>query len=214
MDACPGGFRGCPGHLVLGLGNPGPRYEATRHNVGFRVIDRLLAFLAAVEPHPCGHGWAVRGQLGGSEGHRVWLAKPLGYMNRSGVAAAELVGASRTPLNHLVVVHDDLDLPWGRLRIRLGGGHGGHNGVRSVVDILGTGEFGRLKVGIGRPEVRGTEADYVLDPFAAAEEAALPSLLDRAAAAVGVMISEGPWRAMNCLHSQPADTGGSHGKPD
>lgn len=211
MATCDLGSGECVGHLVLGLGNPGARYEGTRHNVGFRVVDRVALRLSDPRPSPGLHGWAVGGTLGR---HRVWLAKPLGYMNRSGLAAGEFASATGVPVAQLVVVHDDLDLPFGRLRIRTGGGHGGHNGVRSVAEVLGTAAFGRLKVGIGRPEVRGSEAEYVLAPFAPAEEGGLPSLLDRAVAAVATMILEGAAKAMSCLNPQPAHTGGTHGKHD
>ncbi|MHB8765316.1 MAG: aminoacyl-tRNA hydrolase [Deferrisomatales bacterium] len=194
------GAGGRPEYLVVGLGNPGARYEATRHNVGFQVLDRLALRGGAGRSEALGHSLVTQVEL---SGHRVWLARPQTYMNRSGAAAVALLGCAGLTGAHLWVVHDDLDLPFGRLRIREAGGHGGHNGIRSIAEALGGGGFGRLKVGIGRPALRGEEVDHVLSPFAPDEQALLSGLLDRAADAVESIIVEGPVRAMIRFHTQP-----------
>jgi PTH1 family peptidyl-tRNA hydrolase len=148
--------------LVVGLGNPGPRYEATRHNVGFRVIEALAA----------AHGIPLRERLStaqygaGAVGpHRVVLAKPLTYMNLSGQAVAGLRTHFSIPARDVIVVHDDLDLALGRVKLKMKGGDAGHYGVRSVIEHLGTDDFPRVRVGIGRPATKEAVTDYVLSPF-------------------------------------------------
>lgn len=152
--------------LIVGLGNPGPRYHATRHNVGFLVIDALAA----------AHRIALRKRLPtaqygeGSIGtRRVVLAKPLTYMNVSGEAVAALSAHFSIPAIDLVVVHDDLDLVLGRLKLKSMGGDAGHLGVRSVIEHLGTGDFTRIRMGIGRPVTKEEIVPYVLSPFALEE---------------------------------------------
>lgn len=186
--------------MVVGLGNPGAKYEDTRHNVGFRVVDEVASRLSAP---PWGR-W--RGSLVAEavlEGRRLLLAKPQTFMNLSGSAVAELIETGGDPSPPLLVVHDDLDLPFGRLRVKEGGGHGGHNGLRSILDALGTGAFTRLKVGIGRPEDGSDVTEHVLAPFGAGERAVLSDLLLRAAHAVESVILEGPARAMNRFNENP-----------
>ncbi len=187
-----------PGYLVVGLGNPGIQYAHTRHNMGFQVVDRLAARVGV-------RGWAEAALAhvaeAAIEGRPVVLAKPQTYMNRSGASVARLVERHRVPLERLIVVHDDLDLPFGVLRIRTRGGHGGHNGLRSILQALGAGEFLRVKVGIGRPAGKGDVVDYVLGPFAPDEAAELPAVVERAADAVTHIVLEGPIKAMNRFHS-------------
>jgi PTH1 family peptidyl-tRNA hydrolase len=184
---------------VVGLGNPGPRYEATRHNMGFLVVDRLASRGGDAGPwrQTCG-SVAAEASCGGEP---VLLAKPQTFMNRSGEALRALAERTGLEPDRILVVHDDLDLPFGRLRVRIGGGAGGHNGIRSAVESLGTGEFIRLKVGIGRPEPGGDVVEFVLSPFAPEEQAELPDLLGRAADVLGSIIVEGPLRAMNRFHT-------------
>jgi PTH1 family peptidyl-tRNA hydrolase len=183
---------------VVGLGNPGPRYGSTRHNLGFAVALHLAKRWCA-EPWQAGcHSLLTAAQ---ARGRRVWLARPQTFMNRSGTAVGELVAHSGVEIGRVVVVHDDLDLPLGRLRIRARGGHGGHNGVRSVLEALDSGEFVRLKLGIGRPAEGECVVDHVLSRFAPQEQAVLPGLLERAADAVESIIVEGPERAMNLFPS-------------
>ncbi len=181
-------------HVVVGLGNPGAQYETTRHNVGFMVVDALAARLKSGVWRRAGRSLVDEALL---EGRRLLLAKPQTFMNRSGKAVEELLAVEEAPCPRLLVVHDDLDLPLGRLRIRDGGGHGGHNGLRSILEILGTGAFVRLKVGIGRPAEGEGVTEHVLSPFEAGEQAVLPGVLLRATDAVESIILEGPERAMN-----------------
>jgi PTH1 family peptidyl-tRNA hydrolase len=184
--------------LVVGLGNPGPPYEDTRHNLGFRVVDRLAeragfsSWQARCRSRVAGGRWG---------GLTVVLAEPQTHMNRSGAALATLIEYAGVALSRTLVVHDDLDLPFARLRIRDGGGHGGHNGLRSILEVLGSGSFLRLKIGIGRPSGKGDVVDYVLSPFSLDEQAVLPDLVERAADATESIVFEGPLQAMNRFHS-------------
>jgi PTH1 family peptidyl-tRNA hydrolase len=180
------------------LGNPGARYAATRHNVGFSVVDRIGPRWGAgawVESAGC---LTAEAQVNGKP---VLLGKPQTFMNRSGEAIRALAELANVPPDRILVVHDDLDLSFGRLRVRTGGGTGGHKGIRSAVECLGTDGFLRLKVGIGRPETKGPIVDFVLSAFTAEEQAQLPELLGRAADAAESIIVEGPARAMNRFHT-------------
>jgi len=187
--------------LIIGLGNPDRRYRHTRHNVGWEVIDRVGRRLGiAVDQED---GWATIG--GGTVGRRrVLLAKPQTYVNLSGTAVADLRRRHRVKLEDLVVVVDDLDLPLGRLRLRPGGSHGGHNGLRSIVDALGGDAFSRLRVGIGRPPEGMDPAQFVLTPFTAEERATMDPALERAAEAIETVIREGLQAAMNRFNARPA----------
>lgn len=187
-----------PERLVVGLGNPGSRYEGTRHNLGFRVVDALARRWRAGPWRESAGCLAAEAE---PRGVRVLLAKPQGYMNRSGDGVAALTGgAGRPPPGRLLVVHDDLDLPLGSLRVRLRGGAGGHNGVRSIAASLGTGEFLRLKVGIGRPPDGCPADEYVLSGFLPEEAPLLPAIVARAGDAVEAVLFEGPGAAMNRFH--------------
>jgi len=187
--------------LIVGLGNPDRRYRHTRHNVGWEVIDRVGRRLGiAVDQED---GWATVG--GGAVGRRrVLLAKPQTYVNLSGSAVADLRRRHRVKLEDLVVVVDDLDLPLGRLRLRPGGSHGGHNGLRSIIDALRSDAFPRLRVGIGRPPERMDPAQFVLTPFTAEERATMDPALERAAEAIETVIREGLQGAMNRFNAKPA----------
>ncbi|WP_298818876.1 aminoacyl-tRNA hydrolase [Chloroflexus sp.] len=181
--------------LIVGLGNPGERYARTRHNIGFRSVETLAER----------HGLTFRNQRANSEiaegnirGQRVALVKPQTYMNLSGQAVAALRAWYKIdPARELLVIYDDLDLPFAKLRLRERGSAGTHNGMRSIVAQLGTTEFPRLRVGIGQPPGKMDAADYVLSRFTPAEEAMLPDLLTRIADAVEVVLSEGVITAMN-----------------
>lgn len=183
--------------LVVGLGNPGARYAATRHNVGFRVVE---AFAAAqqIRLQPANGHLAGRGSLAGDD---LWVLEPLGYMNRSGSSVRAMLDQSGAEPSALLVVCDDLDLPLGQLRFKRAGGHGGHNGVRSIIEALGTDAFLRLKVGIGRPPVGCDAVEYVLEPFSAEEETAIVPAVNRARDAIGVALAEGVDVAMNRYHA-------------
>lgn len=180
--------------LAVGLGNPGRRYRLTRHNVGFRVVVRLARE----------HGIRLRRRMGGAQfgegeikGELVVLACPLTFMNNSGDAVRVLVEWLDIPLERLIVVHDDLDLPCGRVKIKYGGGHGGHKGVESIINALGGGEFLRVKVGIGRPPSSEEGAGYVLSPFSRDEKKIAEAGIIRGAAAIEEIIFSGKERAMS-----------------
>lgn len=178
--------------LIVGLGNPGRRYRDTRHNVGWDVLDRLATrWNIRVDDED---GYCVVGR-GSIRGQRVWLAKPQTYMNLSGTAVRELLRYYRLSSTQLVVVCDDLDMPVGIIRVRPKGGHGGHNGLRSLIDELGTQDFARVRVGIGRPTVMEA-ADYVLARFGADETRSIAAALDEAADAVEEIVARGPEAAM------------------
>lgn len=195
--------------LVIGLGNPGRRYELTRHNVGFLAIDALAARTGTS---------ADRAQLGalvGSvrvDGESFVLAKPQSFMNLSGQPAASLRGFYKPEDDaHIIVIHDDVDLPFGEVRLKEGGGHGGHNGLRDLQAKLGTNHFIRVRVGVGRPREGWETADWVLAPFDSEEQAELPAICDRAASAVLLVASRGIQAAMNEIHtrSEPKRAGGA-----
>jgi len=184
--------------VIIGLGNPGPEYRKTRHNVGFWVVDVLA------------QRWGIRlsrraflsltgdGQL---KGEKVLLVQPETYMNRSGETAIRIRDFYRLELSDFVVVHDDLDLPLGRVRVkRGGGGAGGNRGVASLIAAFGSKEFVRIKVGIGRPPGRQDPADFVLQPFTPQEEASILPAVDNAASAVEMWISDGIEKTMAAVN--------------
>lgn len=186
--------------LVVGLGNPGPVYELSRHNVGFQVIDGLAdRHGVKLDSHRYGSLWG-RAWIGGEE---VFLVKPEMYMNHSGVAVQAWLSSLEISPSRVVVVHDDLDLPLGRLRVRKGGGDGGHRGVRSIMAELGSGDFLRVKVGIGRPPKEGFAVEHVLEPFPEPEALAIAAALSQAREAVEVLIGEGLEAAMNRFNVRP-----------
>jgi PTH1 family peptidyl-tRNA hydrolase len=175
-----------PPYLVVGLGNAGPSYAGNRHNVGFRVADVLGGRVGGRFKALKGRADVVEGRLAGV---RAVVAKPRSYMNESGGPVATLRDFFKVPPERLVVVHDELDLPYGTLRLKLGGGDNGHNGLRSIRRSLGTGDFLRVRFGIGRPPGRQDPADYVLRDFSAAERGDLDYHLDRAADAVAALVT-------------------------
>ncbi|MCD2171328.1 aminoacyl-tRNA hydrolase [Microbacterium sp. JC 701] len=189
--------------LIIGLGNPGPRYEATRHNIGQMVIDELAARRrAAFRTHKANarvvETWLRPGAA------KLVLAKPNSFMNVSGGPASGLARFYGTEPDHVVVVHDELDIPYDTIKLKTGGGHGGHNGVRDVAKALGTPDFPRVRVGIGRPVGRQDPADWVLDPFSSAERTTLPILVSDAADAVELLVDEGLVAAQQRFHAPRA----------
>jgi PTH1 family peptidyl-tRNA hydrolase len=187
--------------LVVGLGNPGARYAGTRHNIGFRVLDRLAADFAIEVGREKFSAAFGRGRI---EGLDVVLAKPLAFMNRSGPPVRSLAEFFRISSRDVLIVHDDIDLAYGRLKIKEKGGHGGHNGVRSLMDAFGGGDFTRLRVGIGRSETaQQPVADYVLDHFTRDEAAALPGVIERAREAVVTILCKGTKIGMNQFNTKP-----------
>ncbi len=186
--------------LIVGLGNPGPRYELTRHNVGQMVLDELAArrregFRSHKANARVAEAWLRPG------GAKLILAKPNTFMNVSGGPVAGLAKFYGVEPEHVVVVHDELDIPFDTIKLKTGGGHGGHNGVRDVAKALDSGEFARVRVGIGRPPGRQDPADWVLDPFGAVERKNLPILLADAADAVEQLVDEGLLAAQQKHHA-------------
>ncbi len=186
--------------LVVGLGNPGPRYESTRHNVGQMVIDELAARRSeTLRAHKAqarvAETWLRPG------GAKLVLAKPNSFMNVSGGPVSALAQFYSVPAERVIVVHDELDIPFDAIKLKVGGGHGGHNGVRDVAKALGTPEFARVRVGVGRPPGRQDPADWVLDPFGTAERKELPLLLAEAADAVELVVGEGLLSAQQRFHA-------------
>jgi PTH1 family peptidyl-tRNA hydrolase len=180
--------------LVVGLGNPGPSYAGTRHNVGARVLDLLADRVRSSFKSHKTRSDVVETRLGEE---RVVLAKPRSYMNESGGPVTGLRDFFKTAPERMVVVHDELDLPFGALRVKLGGGDNGHNGLKSLRRSLGSGEFYRVRVGIGRPPGRQDPADWVLKDFSPTERKDLDLLVERAADAVECLIAEGLPAAQN-----------------
>jgi peptidyl-tRNA hydrolase, PTH1 family len=180
--------------LVVGLGNPGPRYAATRHNAGFFVLDLLADRMGGRFKAHKSHADVLEGRLAGVP---VVLAKPKSFMNESGGPVVGLARFYKIPVEQVIVVHDELDLPFEMLRLKRGGGEGGHNGVRSVAASFGSKEFARVRFGIGRPPGRQDPADYVLREFTSVERKELPFLVDRAADAVESILVNGLEAAQN-----------------
>lgn len=189
--------------LIAGLGNPGPDFRQNRHNVGFMVIDALSTALNIPIQRVELRALVGKGIL---DGERMILAKPQTYMNKSGLSVASLVRFYKIPLEQLLVVHDDLDLPFGTLRLRPFGGTGGQRGMESIVAQLGTRTFPRMRVGISRPPGRMDPADYVLHNFDPDQQALLPELLERAVSAIRKFILQDIETAMNEFNGSLIDS--------
>jgi peptidyl-tRNA hydrolase, PTH1 family len=184
--------------LVVGLGNPGPGYSGNRHNSGFLVLDLLAQRMGARFKSHKARADVVEGRLAGE---RVVLAKPRSFMNDSGGPVSALRDFFKTPLDRIVVVHDELDLPYGGLRLKLGGGDNGHNGLRSVRRSLGSGDFNRVRFGIGRPPGSMDAAAFVLRDFGTVERKELELNVEHAADAVEALLAEGLERAQNSYNT-------------
>jgi PTH1 family peptidyl-tRNA hydrolase len=191
--------------LVVGLGNPGPHYAGNRHNVGAMVADVLGARLGGSFKSHRARAAVLEGRLGvqpgGAPGPRAVLAKPATYMNESGGPVAGLCQFYKVEPGALVVIHDELDIPAGQIRLKLGGGEGGHNGLRSITRSLGTKDYLRVRVGIGRPPGRMDPADFVLRDFSATERKELPVTLEDAADAVEMLVAQGLLATQNHWHA-------------
>lgn len=181
-------------HLIIGLGNPGPRYAGTRHNIGFLVLDVLAARIGGPFKAHKANADVVEGRLAGQP---VVLVKPRSFMNDSGGPAVGVARFYKIPVEDVIVVHDELDLPFEAVRLKRGGGEGGHNGVRSVAASFASKDFARVRLGIGRPPGRQDPADYVLRDFSSAERKHLPVFLEHAADAVEAILSDGLVAAQN-----------------
>ncbi len=177
--------------LVVGLGNPGPAYAGHRHNVGYLVVDELADRMGGrLRAHKSGRAQVLEGRLG-LGGPRVVLGRGRCYMNESGGVVSTLLKFYKLPVDRLVVVHDELDIPFDTLRVKLGGGDNGHNGLRSIRGALGSGDFYRVRVGVGRPPGRRDPADFLLSDYTPAERKLVPFGVDRAADAVESLVTDG-----------------------
>lgn len=185
--------------VIAGLGNPGPEHRLTRHNAGFWFVDALArAQGAQFRSHSRYQGEVARVSV---EGREIVLLKPQTYMNRSGLSVRSLLDYLKAPVGELLVVHDELDLPPGVARFKLGGGHGGHNGLRDTVTHCGA-EFWRLRLGIGHPGDRDQVIDYVLQRASAADEEAIVASVGASIDALAVFVREGAEKAMKALHTK------------
>ena len=179
--------------LIVGLGNPGSQYALTRHNIGFMIIDNLASKygISLSDKKKCllGEGFI--------DNERVVLVKPQTFMNLSGEAVKPVFSSRNVDLEDLIIIHDDIDLEFARIKIKVGGGHGGHNGIRSIASHLGSRDFARVRVGIGR-SVHGEDvSNYVLSPFSKDEKVELDTLMERTTKAVEAVVNEGALTAMN-----------------
>jgi PTH1 family peptidyl-tRNA hydrolase len=189
-----------PIKLIVGLGNPGARYADTRHNAGFHFLDAIRGDLgAALAPSTRFQGDIGQGSI---QGHGVRLLAPNTFMNRSGAAVAQAVNFYKLSLPEVLVVHDELDLPPGTVRLKRGGGAGGHNGLRDIIDCLGSRDFQRLRIGIGHPGRASEVTNYVLRPAPAAEQALIDEAIQAARRELGSIVSGDLERAMQTLHSR------------
>jgi PTH1 family peptidyl-tRNA hydrolase len=187
--------------LVVGLGNPGREYASHRHNVGFMAVDEIADRLRADAFREKFSGVHARASAGDEQ---AILLKPMTYMNESGRSVQPALAFFKVQPAQLIVIHDELDLPFGEVRLKFGGGHAGHNGLRSIMSSVGTGDFGRIRVGIGRPPAgfRGEVADYVLASFDAVERASLPDILKQATESVLEVAARGFDAAMNVRNTR------------
>lgn len=185
--------------LIVGLGNPGAQYQGNRHNVGQMVLDELAGRMGGSFKSHKARAQVLEGRLG-IGGPRVVLAKPMSYMNVSGGPVAALANFYGIEPDHVVAVHDEIDIPFNTVKLKSGGGEGGHNGLRDMSKALSTKDYLRVRVGVGRPPGRMDTADYVLRDFGTAERKELPFLLDEAADAVDVLVRDGLTAAQQKFH--------------
>ncbi len=181
-------------YLVIGLGNPGKRYESTRHNIGFMALDALAAQLEIALKQKSFNALWGKGTIARNN---VLLAEPQTFMNLSGTAVRQLQSFFKTDISNLIVIHDDLDLPFGAVRLKAGGGTAGHKGLASIESNLGTSEFARVRLGIGKPVDKSRIESYVLEPFQKEEQIVLPELLKWAADASAEIILNGLQKAIS-----------------
>jgi PTH1 family peptidyl-tRNA hydrolase len=187
--------------LVAGLGNPGPEYERTRHNIGFRVVDELARRFDATFKRSKHEALTAEARDGDTP---LLLVKPQTFMNDSGRAVSALARYYRVPPERIIVVHDELDLPFGIVRVKLGGGTAGHNGVSDVASAIGTG-FARVRIGIGRPTGRKDPVDFVLEPFTKQEEAEAPAIVDLGTDAVLAILRDGISAAQTAFNKRGSE---------
>ena len=186
--------------LIVGLGNPGPEYAETRHNAGFRFLGALLADSGqALRPEPRFGAEAAKLAIGGRD---VWLLAPLTFMNHSGDAVSRFAHYYKVPLDRILIAHDELDLPPGTVRLKHGGGDGGHNGLHDIIEKLGTPEFMRLRIGIGHPGSAAQVVSYVLKRASVAEQELIDAAIAAAKAQIGDVVQGLYQRVMNALHAR------------
>ena len=190
-------------HLIAGLGNPGPEYHETRHNAGFMVLDRLADHAGISVSRKAFNGVFGEGLW---QGERLFLLKPQTYMNLSGRSVAAALRYYKLSPAELIVIHDELDIPFGQVKVKEGGGHGGHNGLRSLMAELGTGDFVRVRVGIGRP-AKGDPVNYVLGPFGRDEVPLLPRLCDGVCDLLSLLLREGVPKTMSLYNRRDLSAG-------
>ena len=190
--------------LIVGLGNPGAEYKGNRHNVGQMVLDELAGRMGGKFKTHKARAQVLEGRLG-IGGPRVVLSKPMSYMNVSGGPVAGLANFYGIDPDHVVAVHDEIDIPFNTIKLKCGGGEGGHNGLRDMSKALATKDYLRVRVGVGRPPGRMDTADYVLRDFGTAERKDLPFLLDTAADAVELLVREGLTAAQQKFHPARSD---------
>lgn len=186
--------------LVAGLGNPGPGYAGNRHNIGHMVLDELANRVGAKFKTHASRAQVVQGRVG-IGGPRVVLAKPMTYMNLSGGPVANVAKFFSIPLENLIVVHDEIDIPFDTIKLKRGGGEGGHNGLRDITKAMGSKDYLRVRTGVGRPPGRMDTADWVLQDFSKSEKQALPFLIDNAADAVELLMAQGLEAAQGKFHT-------------
>ena len=188
-----------PVYMVAGLGNPGKNYHRTRHNIGFMVADRIVSGCGATYTRSRYNAEFVKTVL---DGKKVFIVKPCSYMNRSGHPIASLAAYFKIQSTNIIVIHDDLDLPFGRIRVSKDRGHGGHNGIRSIIESLGTRNFTRIRVGVGHPGDSSNVTGHVLGDFSKSEAEKLDEIIDRCADACVDIMKSGPAAAMNTYNRQ------------
>jgi peptidyl-tRNA hydrolase, PTH1 family len=191
--------------IIVGLGNPGAKYSRTRHNAGFMAVDELAKGLNIDVRKEAHQALAGAGRL---DDERLLLVKPQTFMNDSGSSVAAVLKAHYASPRELIVIHDELDLVFSSVRVKKDGGHGGHNGLRSIIERLGTADFIRVRIGIGRPAPGEDTADYVLSPFPADEKKSLPDALQRAVEAVRTVVLEGAAKAMTVYNGNRKESNG------
>jgi len=190
--------------LLAGLGNPGSEYANTRHNVGFWLAEAgVRACGGSLSRHKRAQALVCETRIGGLPGERIVVIEPLSFMNASGGPVKALLDFYSVPVSNLIVAHDELDIPLGSIRVKSGGGDNGHNGLRSIRSALGTGDFLRIRLGIGRPPGRQDPADFVLKPFTADQRSEAQTMVERSVGAVEMLVAQGLAATQNVYNSDP-----------
>jgi len=190
--------------LLAGLGNPGSEYANTRHNVGFWLAEAVVRDCGgSLSRHKRAQALVCETRIGGLPGERIVVIEPLSFMNASGGPVKALLDFYSVPVSNLIVAHDELDIPLGSIRVKSGGGDNGHNGLRSIRSALGTGDFLRIRLGIGRPPGRQDPADFVLKPFTADQRSEAQTMVERSVGAVEMLVAQGLAATQNVYNSDP-----------